>query len=248
MKKKDTIIFLMGPSGIGKTSLSLKLYNIFNLDIINVDSSMIYKNMNIGTGKPNNKKLKNIKHELTNILNPDEKYSVFKFCIDVFFLIQKSLYKKKIPMIVGGNMMYIWFYQNFFIKKYFCENLNKSQNFLNITLIPQNKKYVNFYINKRFLYMLKTGIIEETENIYIKNKLNLNFKSINSIGYKDIWLYLENKINFCELKDSIVKSTKNLSKRQKTWAKKWDTNMYYFEKENENIMNNLSILIRKYSS
>lgn len=247
MNRNISIIFLIGPSGIGKTSLALKLYNIFNLDIINVDSSMIYKNMNIGTGKPNNKILKNIKHELTNILNPDEKYSVFKFCIDVFFLIQKSIAKKKIPLIVGGNMMYNWFYQNFFVKKYFCEDIKKEQTFLNIAIIPQNRKYINLYIDKRFLYMLKIGIIEETESIYNKSKLNLNFKSINSIGYKDIWLYLENKINFFELKNSIVKSTKNLSKKQKTWIKKWNNDIYYFEKEDKNIINNISILIKKHS-
>ena len=144
-------------------------------------------------------------------------------------------------------MMYNWFYQNFFVKKYFCEDIKKEQTFLNIAIIPQNRKYINLYIDKRFLYMLKIGIIEETESIYNKSKLNLNFKSINSIGYKDIWLYLENKINFFELKNSIVKSTKNLSKKQKTWIKKWNNDIYYFEKEDKNIINNISILIKKHS-
>ncbi|HIH2762178.1 MAG TPA: hypothetical protein ACYCC8_00445 [Candidatus Azoamicus sp.] len=51
MIKKKIIIFLMGPSGIGNTSLAIKLYNLLNFDIINADSSMIYKDMNIGTGK-----------------------------------------------------------------------------------------------------------------------------------------------------------------------------------------------------
>jgi len=92
--------------------------------------------------------------------------------------------------------------------------------------------------------MLKTGIIEETEKIYIN--YNLNFKSINSIGYKDIWLYLENKIKFDELKNSIIKSTKNLSKRQITWIKKWNNNVYYFETKNKNTINCIVTLIKKY--
>ncbi len=246
MIKKRIIFFLMGPSGIGKTSLSLKLHNLFNFDIINVDSSMIYKNMDIGAGKPDKHTLNHIKHNLTNILYPYEKYSVFKFCIDAFFLIQNSIFKKKIPLLVGGNMMYNWFYQTYFLKKYFCEKIKTQYKFLNIVLIPTNKKYMNFYIKKRFLYMLKTGIIEETQKIYINNNLNLKFKSVNSIGYKDIWLYLENKIRFDELKISIIKSTKNLSKRQITWIKKWNNDVYYFEIKNKDTINCISTLIKKY--
>ncbi|HIH2762179.1 MAG TPA: tRNA dimethylallyltransferase [Candidatus Azoamicus sp.] len=175
-----------------------------------------------------------MKHNLTNILNPNENYSVFKFCIDIFYLIQNSTFKKKIPLIVGGNMMYNWFYQNYFFNKYYCSKVKTQYNFLNIVPIPTSKKYMNFYIKKRFLYMLKTGIIEETEKIYIKNNLNLTSKSINSIGYKDIWLYLDNKINFNELKISTFNSTKNLSKRQITWIKKWNNDVYYFETKNKN--------------
>lgn len=245
MIKKKVIIVLMGPSSIGKTSLSLKLYKLFNLDIINVDSSMIYKNMNIGTGKPNIIKLKHIKHNLTNILNFYEKYSVFKFCIDTFFLIQNSISKKKIPLLVGGNMMYNWFYQTYFFKKYYFDKIKAEYNFLNIVVIPSNKKYMDFYIKKRFLYMLKTGIMEETQEMYINTNLNLKFKSINSIGYKDIWLYFENKIKFNELKNSTIKSTKNLSKRQTTWIKKWNNDIYYFEIKNKNTINFISALIKK---
>ncbi|HIH2763422.1 MAG TPA: tRNA (adenosine(37)-N6)-dimethylallyltransferase [Candidatus Azoamicus sp.] len=246
MIKKKIIIFLMGPSGVGKTSLSLKLYNLFKFEIINVDSSMIYKDMDIGTGKPDINKLKKIKHNLTSMLNPNEKYSVFKFCIDAFYLIQHSILKKKIPLIIGGNMMYNWFYQNYFFKNYYSSNIQKQYKFLNLILIPSNKKYMNFYIKKRFLYMLKAGIIEETEKLYVSKNLNLKSKSINSIGYKDIWLYLENKIKFYELKNLIVKSTKNLSKRQITWMKKWNNDLYYFEIKNKNTITLISKLIKKY--
>ncbi|HIH2763108.1 MAG TPA: tRNA (adenosine(37)-N6)-dimethylallyltransferase [Candidatus Azoamicus sp.] len=246
MIKKRIIVFLMGPSGIGKTSLSLKLYNLFNFDIINVDSSMIYKKMNIGTGKPDALKLKHIKHNLTNIINTNEKYSVFNFCIDAYFLIQNAISKNKIPLLVGGNMMYNWFYQNYLFSKYFYKDLINEYQFLNIVLIPNNKKYMNFYIKKRFLYMLKTGIIEETQKIYINDNLNLNSKSINSIGYKDIWLYLENKIKFNDVKNLIIKSTQNLSKRQITWIKKWHNDVYYFEMKNKNTVAFISTLIKKY--
>lgn len=243
--KEHIVIFLMGPSGIGKTSLSLKIHALFNIEIINIDSVMMYKNMTIGTGKPDKKKLKKIKHNLTNNLNIHETYSVFNFCIDAFFIIRKAISKKKIPLIIGGNMMYIWFFQKYFFEEYFCKNTQYK--FLNIVIIPSNKKTINFYIKKRFLYMLKNGIINEVDNIYKNKKLNLKYKSINSIGYKDIWLYLQNKNKFYKLKPLILTSTTNLAKRQKTWLKKWNNNLYYFESKNKNIINDISNLIKKYS-
>lgn len=243
--RNSIAVFIIGPTGIGKTSLSLKLHNIFDVEIINIDSVMIYKNMNIGSGKPDEKNLKKINHNLTNIFNIKENYSVFKFCIDIIFLIKKSIFKKKIPLLIGGNIMYIWFFQNYFLSKYFAESKEKIINFLNIVIIPINNEKIKKYIKKRFFYMLKNSIIEEVKNIYNNKKISLKNKSINSIGYKDIWLYLDNKSNFKEIKKSIINSTIELSKRQRTWFKKWCKKLYYFESKNKNIIYNILNLIKK---
>ena len=85
----------MGPTCVGKTDISIELINNFNFEIISVDSCMIYKNMNIGTGKPGKKILKKIKHNLIDIINPEEKYSVIDFCKISESIIKKCFKKKK---------------------------------------------------------------------------------------------------------------------------------------------------------
>ncbi|MCV2524951.1 MAG: hypothetical protein N4P93_01915, partial [Candidatus Lightella neohaematopini] len=76
------IIMIMGPTASGKSKFVIKLRNYIPVDIISVDSTLIYKGMNIGTAKPPNKILDEIPHELINIRNPDELYSVGNFYYD----------------------------------------------------------------------------------------------------------------------------------------------------------------------
>jgi tRNA dimethylallyltransferase len=75
-------------------------------DLISVDSAMVYKYMNIGTAKPDSETLKKYPHELVDIKDPEEIYSVGDFYRDTHKLIQKSLDNNKIPILVGGTMMY----------------------------------------------------------------------------------------------------------------------------------------------
>lgn len=95
-----TVICLMGPTASGKTSLAIKLAKKFPLELVSVDSAMVYKKMDIGTAKPK------VFHELMNIRNPDEIYSVGQFCKDAVNVIHKIHQKNKIPLLVGGTMLY----------------------------------------------------------------------------------------------------------------------------------------------
>ncbi|HIH2762792.1 MAG TPA: tRNA (adenosine(37)-N6)-dimethylallyltransferase MiaA, partial [Candidatus Azoamicus sp.] len=79
------LFFLLGPTCVGKTNLSLKLFDYFPFEIVNVDSSMIYKFMDIGTGKPCFNIRNKIKHHLIDIKMPIESYSVWDFCLDAFY-------------------------------------------------------------------------------------------------------------------------------------------------------------------
>ena len=103
---KGKIISLLGPTGIGKSSLAIKLKDKYPVEIISVDSMMIYRDMNIGTDKPSEKILTSVKHHLVNICNPNESYNVGKFYSDIRTIIKCIHSKDKIPLLVGGSMMY----------------------------------------------------------------------------------------------------------------------------------------------
>lgn len=96
----------MGPTASGKTALACELVHQFPFEIISVDSAMIYREMNIGTAKPDPSILAEAPHHLIDILDPIESYSVAQFCEDVTRLIQDIHAKGKMPLLVGGTMMY----------------------------------------------------------------------------------------------------------------------------------------------
>jgi len=103
---KDKRIYLLGPTATGKTELVKHLNDLFPIDIVSVDSAQIYKNLDIGTAKPNYKELIKTPHHLLDIRSPIESYSVGDFKEDVDSIVTKSLEEKKIPFFYGGTMMY----------------------------------------------------------------------------------------------------------------------------------------------
>jgi len=100
------IIILKGPTASGKTDLATKLYDKHPLEIISVDSVMVYRGLNIGSAKPDPKDLKLYPHHLIDIREPTESYSVGEFHKDVKGLIESIIKKGKTPILVGGTMMY----------------------------------------------------------------------------------------------------------------------------------------------
>lgn len=96
----------MGPTASGKTSCAVALLENLPCEIVSVDSAMIYREMNIGTAKPDNEILQQAPHHLIDIRNPDESYSVAEFCQDANQLITEIHARQKIPLLVGGTIMY----------------------------------------------------------------------------------------------------------------------------------------------
>ncbi|WP_099203208.1 tRNA (adenosine(37)-N6)-dimethylallyltransferase MiaA [Miniphocaeibacter massiliensis] len=101
------IILIVGPTGSGKTSLSLNLYGKLDSEIISADSMQIYKYMDIGTAKVSEKIREKIKHHMIDIVNPDDAFSVASFQKDTFKIIDNLIIKNKIPIVVGGTGLYI---------------------------------------------------------------------------------------------------------------------------------------------
>jgi tRNA dimethylallyltransferase len=99
-------LFLMGPTASGKTGLAIELCENLPCEIISVDSALIYRGMDIGTAKPNAAELKRAPHRLIDILDPAERYSVAEFRKDALLAMQDITERGKIPLLVGGTMMY----------------------------------------------------------------------------------------------------------------------------------------------
>ncbi|NQY63125.1 MAG: tRNA (adenosine(37)-N6)-dimethylallyltransferase MiaA [Alteromonadaceae bacterium] len=104
--KEPPVICLMGPTASGKTALAMALYDALPCDIISVDSALVYRDMNIGTAKPTSKELQQYPHRLINIKDAAERYSAAEFCQDALAQIAEIRANNRIPLLVGGTMMY----------------------------------------------------------------------------------------------------------------------------------------------
>ena len=99
-------LFLMGPTASGKTDLAVALAQQGSYEIISVDSALIYRNMDVGTAKPDAELLAKAPHHLINILDPKESYSAADFRRDALELMADITARGRIPLLVGGTMMY----------------------------------------------------------------------------------------------------------------------------------------------
>lgn len=101
------IIVIGGPTGVGKTKLSIELAKRFNGEIINGDSLQVYKHLDIGTGKVTIEEMQGIPHHLLDILDIQEPYNASQFKDDATEQIKQVHQKGKIPIIVGGTGLYL---------------------------------------------------------------------------------------------------------------------------------------------
>ena len=99
-------IFLIGPTASGKTSISLELAKQFPIEVVSIDSAMVYKDMNIGTCKPSKEDLNAVPHHLIDIIEPSETFDIGVFMQYVNEALIRIIERNKIPMLVGGSMLY----------------------------------------------------------------------------------------------------------------------------------------------
>ncbi|CUR53741.1 tRNA dimethylallyltransferase [Serratia symbiotica] len=279
-------ICIMGPTASGKTKLAITLKKYLPVELISVDSALIYRDMNIGTSKPTTEELIKTPHRLINIRDPSQIYSVSDFRIDALKEMSNITLKGRIPLLVGGSMLYykILFTglsplppANQIIRKYIQQQIllqgkeilhHKLQKIDPISaskihkndqkrlsralevyfisgktlteltkisgqplpyhvkqfvIAPSNRTLINKRIELRYYKMLESGFETEVQKLFSRKDLHINLPSIRCVGYRQMWLYLSNKINYNEMISSSICATKQLAKHQMTWLKKWNS-------------------------
>ncbi len=104
--KLPPVFFLMGPTAAGKTELAIRLRSRLPVEIISVDSALVYRGMDIGTAKPTEEELQRAPHRLIDIRDPADPYSAAEFCRDALREMTAIINSGRIPLLVGGTMLY----------------------------------------------------------------------------------------------------------------------------------------------
>jgi len=104
--KKPMAVAIMGPTASGKTAAALAIARTRPVEIISVDSALVYREMDIGTAKPSPEELAAVPHHLIDIIDPLEAYSVMQFREDAIRLVGEIAARGALPLLVGGTMMY----------------------------------------------------------------------------------------------------------------------------------------------
>ena len=105
-KSLPKAIFLMGPTASGKTNAAISLLQNYPIELISVDSALVYKGMDIGTAKPDAETLKRAPHHLIDLIPPTEAYSAANFRTDALALMSDITARGKVPLLIGGTMLY----------------------------------------------------------------------------------------------------------------------------------------------
>lgn len=100
------VLCIMGPTAAGKSALALSAAGQFGLEIVNVDSALVYRGMDIGTSKPSPAERSAVPHHLIDLIDPADNYSAAQFRADALRLIQDIRARGREPLLVGGTMLY----------------------------------------------------------------------------------------------------------------------------------------------
>lgn len=280
-------VFIAGPTASGKTDLAIALAEHLPVELISVDSALIYRGMDIGTAKPEPELLARYPHQLVDILDPLESYSAAQFCQDALPLMQQATEQGRLPVLVGGTMLYFKALQEGLanmppadeptrqqleqeieqdgLTKLYQQLLsidpvaaaridaNDKQRIMRalevwrvsgktltehhqqqahsqrqlpytvscIALAPQERAVLHQRIALRFQLMLEQGFIEEVEALRQRSDLHLELPSMRSVGYRQVWKYLEGEYDYSEMVERGIIATRQLAKRQFTWLRSW---------------------------
>ena len=217
------IYVIAGPTGVGKTKLSIMLAKKTNGIIINADSMQVYKELNIGTAKIKEEEKEGISHYLFDIKSISEDYNAFHYQQEGRQLLEK--YKDKNIIIVGGTGLYIkaLLYDYKFEDK---GNINKPLYNFKMIGLTRDRNDLYKLINDRVDLMIKEGLLEEAKELYEKYP---NSRSLNAaIGYKELFEYFKGNTSLEEAIEKIKQNSRHYAKRQYTFFNNQFSNIKWY--------------------
>jgi tRNA dimethylallyltransferase len=299
------VIFIMGPTASGKTDLAIAVTQAIPSEIISVDSALIYKGMDIGTAKPTKQELQLAPHRLISFLDPAQSYSAADFRLDALKAIDEIHQQGKIPVLVGGTMLYfkallegmsplpeadpdirvqiqkeadelgweVMHQQLAEVDPVSAKRIHPSDpqrinralevyrisgrtmthlsatkgdglpfEVLQFAIAPLDRALLHQRIEQRFTQMIEQGFEQEVKTLYNRADLHLNLPSIRCVGYRQMWLYFDEKHDFDEMLFRGVVATRQLAKRQMTWLRGWPNVRWLETGDKENLQHILTSL------
>ena len=299
---KKTLITIVGPTAIGKTSLSILIASYFNTEIISCDSRQFYKEMTIGTAVPEKEELAVIPHHFIQNRSVFEDYNVGAYERDALNVLDTLFKKHNTVVMVGGSGLYVkavleglddfpkidpsirlelkhvletegiiplqdqlkkldvTTYNTIDIENpqrviralEICIGSNlpyssykgklKKKRKFNSIIIGLNGEREKIYerINRRVDLMVEKGLLDEAKKLYPNKELN----ALQTVGYKELFSFFEEKVTKDEAIQEIKKNTRRFAKRQLTWFNK-DASIYWFdfETDTDNILKKIEDVI-----
>lgn len=222
------IYAIIGPTGVGKTKLSIMLAKKLNAEIINCDSQQVYKELSIGVAKIKDEEKEEIIHHLIDNVSVLDNYSVYEYQTDARKILNKLLNEGKNVVIVGGTGLYL---KALLYDYTFNDNTNKNKKLYDFKLIGLTCDRNNLYeiINNRVDQMINSGLEDEVRTLYDKG---INSKVVNTaIGYKEFCSYFKGEITKEEAISLIKKRSRNYAKRQYTFFNNQFDSIEWFDIE-----------------
>ncbi|MBR3324096.1 tRNA dimethylallyltransferase [Candidatus Saccharibacteria bacterium] len=228
--KNLTTLILLGPTGSGKTGVSIKLAKKLNGEIISADSRAIYKGMDIGTAKPSKEEQSGIPHYGLDLVNPGERFTVADWKKYAKAKIQDIKARGKLPIVVGGTGLYIdaLVYDYHFkgptghkigdIEQKSCSDRTEIKGDYNIIGIKWETEKLRQRLKKRIDQMFSPELYDEVKKLV--QAYGWGSQAMKSDIYEYAYKYLEGELSLEEAKTKCFYEDWHLAKRQMTWFKR----------------------------
>ena len=223
-------IIILGPTGSGKTGVSIKIAKAIGGEIISADSRAIYKGMDIGTAKPTKEEMDGIPHYGLDLVEPGERFTVADWKNYALEKIADIKARGKVPIIVGGTGLYIdaliYDYKfkgptgekiGDFEQKSCSDRTEIKGNYL-VVGIKWETEELRKRLVQRIEKMFSEELYDETKNLV--KKYGWDNQAMKSDIYEYAWKYLNDELSLEEAKEKCFYEDWHLAKRQMTWFKR----------------------------
>lgn len=229
MSRNSTLIIL-GPTGSGKTGVSIEIAKAINGEIISADSRAIYKGMDIGTAKPTKSEMQGITHYGLDLVNPGERFTVADWKNYAEKKIKDIKARGKVPIIAGGTGLYIdaLIYDYKFkgptghkigdIEQKTCSDRKEIKGDYLIIGIKWSTEELRARLSKRITQMFSPELYDEVTKLV--HTYGWGSEAMKSNIYEFAWKYLQGELSLKQAKELCFYEDWHLAKRQMTWFKR----------------------------